>query len=50
MDERNCKECVHYVVKAARTQQQEWCAGYIHRIFGCEAWECEFKKKKEEEQ
>lgn len=45
MDERNCKECAHYVVRSGQTYSQADCAATTTIVWGCDAWECNFKTK-----
>ena len=45
MDERNCKECAHYVVRSGQTYSQADCAATTTIVWGCDAWECKFKAK-----
>ena len=46
MNERNCKECAHYIVTDTRNNYcMNGCGTYTQEIYGCEVWECEFKEK-----
>jgi len=42
MDERNCENCKHYVVKDTRTN---WGDQETTCIKGCESWDCEYEPK-----
>ena len=49
-DERNCKECKHYVVSdVKRNYEQNGCGMYDAPIYACESWNCEFAPKGGEE-
>lgn len=50
MEERDCKECVHYIVKDTKNNYcTNGCGTYTQKIYGCELWECKFKEKEIEE-
>lgn len=39
---RDCEKCKHYVIKDTRTN---WDGQETTKIYGCDAWECDFKSK-----
>ena len=46
MNERNCKECAHYIVTDTRNNYcMNGCGTYTQKIYGCEVWKCEFKTR-----
>lgn len=42
--ERDCRNCVHYVVKDEKhNYDQNGCGTYTQKIYGCEEFECHFE-------
>ena len=45
MNERNCKECAHFVVKGQQTYKQTALVVATTFTMGCDAVKCEVKEK-----
>ena len=45
-EDRDCKNCTHYIIKDSRTN---WNSEPTTYIYGCEKWECEFERKQDAE-